>query len=155
MDNSIPEAKPNLTPMTDVVFLLLVFFLVSMKFKTLDMKLEAELPKNAGLAPTRVLVDDTVKLVARLDRPEGDTARLRLDGRDLGRTDDPAAWERLDALARATRARHTANGGDPADVQAEVDAAPLVATGTVVRAVDAFVAADIAAVRFTGTPQPR
>ena len=41
-DEEMP--KPNMTPMIDVVFQLLVFFLVSMKFKTLDMKIEAFLP---------------------------------------------------------------------------------------------------------------
>ena len=49
-DEDIP--KPNMTPMIDVVFQLLIFFLVNMKFKTLDMKIEAFLPKDRGLAAT-------------------------------------------------------------------------------------------------------
>jgi len=148
-DDQIP--RPNMTPMIDVVFQLLVFFLVSMRFKTLDMKIEAELPKHIGGAPLIQRTPTEIKLTARLDRPRDGEARLRLDGRDLGRTDDPASWSRLDGIAREVRARHVANGGDPADVHAEVDAVPLVPTGLVVRTVDAFAAADYANVRFTGT----
>ena len=41
----VKTAKLSLTPMIDVVFLLLIFFMVGMKFKELDRKLEADLPK--------------------------------------------------------------------------------------------------------------
>jgi hypothetical protein len=150
-DEQIP--RPNMTPMIDVVFQLLVFFLVSMKFKTLDMKIEAELPKTVGIDTHPIIREvEPVKLTARLDRPADGVARLRLDGRVLGSTSDPAAWERLGTIVRGVRERHVANGGDPALVEAEVDAVPTVPTGLVVRTVDAFVAADIEHVRFTGTP---
>ena len=39
------KTELSLTPMIDVVFLLLIFFMVGMKFKELDRKLEADLPK--------------------------------------------------------------------------------------------------------------
>jgi biopolymer transport protein ExbD len=149
-DEQVP--RPNMTPMIDVVFQLLVFFLVSMKFKTLDMKLEAFLPKDIGPSPIQTHPEDRVKLTARLDRPASGQARIKLDGRILGNTDDPAAWQRLDTIVRDVRARYVANGGDPSVVEAEVDAVPLVATGLVVRTIDAFAAAEIEHVRFTGTP---
>jgi biopolymer transport protein ExbD len=41
----VKKAELSLTPMIDVVFLLLIFFMVGMKFKELDRKLEADLPK--------------------------------------------------------------------------------------------------------------
>ena len=41
----VKRAELSLTPMVDVVFLLLIFFMVGMKFKELDRKLEADLPK--------------------------------------------------------------------------------------------------------------
>lgn len=41
----VKRAELSLTPMIDVVFLLLIFFMVGMKFKELDRKLEADLPK--------------------------------------------------------------------------------------------------------------
>jgi biopolymer transport protein ExbD len=45
----IEEVKVELTPMIDVVFLLLIFFIVTMKFKVLEGKLETELPKDVGV----------------------------------------------------------------------------------------------------------
>ena len=104
-EHEIP--KPNMTPMIDVVFQLLVFFLVSMKFKTLDMKIEADLPKDVGPSPEIVPRNDPVKLVARLDRPSDGQARVKLDGRNLGSTDDAATWQRLETLTAEVRARAT------------------------------------------------
>jgi biopolymer transport protein ExbD len=45
----IEEVEMDLTPMIDVVFLLLIFFIVTMKFKVLEGKLETELPKDVGV----------------------------------------------------------------------------------------------------------
>ena len=42
------EARLEMTPMIDVTFLLLVFFMATLQFKTLDGKLAAYLPKEAG-----------------------------------------------------------------------------------------------------------
>lgn len=151
-EHEIP--KPNMTPMIDVVFQLLVFFLVSMKFKTLDMKIEADLPKDVGPSPEIVPRNDPVKLVARLDRPSDGQARVKLDGRILGSTDDAATWQRLETLTAEVRARHLANGGDPDVIQAEVDAAPLVASANVIRAIDTFTGANIVKITFRGTPPP-
>lgn len=41
----LKDARLSLTPMIDVVFLLLIFFIVGMKFRELDGKLEAKLPE--------------------------------------------------------------------------------------------------------------
>ena len=71
MINNDEIPKPNMTPMIDVVFQLLVFFLVSMKFKTLDMKIQANLPKDVGPSPEIVVPKPEVKLVARLDHVAG------------------------------------------------------------------------------------
>ena len=68
----------NMTPMIDVVFQLLVFFLCSMKFKSLDMKIEAFLPKDRGLAATPSKPADVPKLVAVLKRQKGEaTTRVK------------------------------------------------------------------------------
>ncbi len=54
----VEETKPddlNMTPMIDVVFQLLIFFMLSMHFKEVEGKLISQLPKDKGLAPTHVL----------------------------------------------------------------------------------------------------
>jgi len=43
---AVKRARLSITPMVDVVFLLLIFFMVGMKFRELDRKLEATLPKQ-------------------------------------------------------------------------------------------------------------
>jgi biopolymer transport protein ExbD len=156
-DEEIP--KPNMTPMIDVVFQLLVFFLVSMKFKTLDMKIEAFLPKDRGLAATITKLEETPKIVAVLKRRsqggvlEGST-RVKVQNQSIGTSDQEDTWTVLMTKAKAILERHVANSGDPADVKGEVDASSLVPTGDVVRAVDAFIAAGLQDVTFVGTPPP-
>ncbi len=146
-DDTLP--RPNMTPMIDVVFQLLVFFLVSMKFKTLDMKIEAQLPKQVGLSDTFVDPPPVTRVSARLVR-SGRATDLRLDGQRLGTADDPATWGRLAASARGIRARHLGAGLAPDDLVAEVDGSRDVATGDVVHAIDTLLAADIGNVQFRG-----
>jgi Biopolymer transport protein ExbD/TolR len=52
----------NLTPMIDVVFQLIIFFMCAMKFKTLERKIEAYLPKDRGLAATPERIDERVNI---------------------------------------------------------------------------------------------
>ena len=156
-DEEMP--KPNMTPMIDVVFQLLVFFLVSMKFKTLDMKIEAFLPKDRGLAATITKLEEKPKIVAVLKRKTTGTVlekstRVRVQNQTIGTSDKDETWNILTTKAKAILDRHVANQGDPADVKGEVDASALVPTGDVVRAVDAFIAAGLQDVTFIGAPPP-
>ncbi|MEZ6017954.1 MAG: biopolymer transporter ExbD [Planctomycetota bacterium] len=43
------DCKLEMTPMIDVTFLLLIFFMCTLKFKTLEGKLSAFLPKDVGV----------------------------------------------------------------------------------------------------------
>ncbi len=151
--------KPNMTPMIDVVFQLLIFFLVTMKFKTLDMKIEAFLPKDVGLAKTLATPEEKPTIVAVLKRRvsagvlEAST-RVKVSNQRIGTSADPATWDVLTKKAEETLKRYMDNGGAREDVKGEVDASSLVPTGDVVRAVDAFIAAGLQDVTFIGTPPP-
>jgi biopolymer transport protein ExbD len=46
------EITGDMTPMLDVVFQLMIFFMCTIKFKTLEGKLTAYLPKDVGVNPT-------------------------------------------------------------------------------------------------------
>lgn len=64
----VDEIKPDMTPMIDVVFQLMIFFMCTIKFKTLEGKLTAYLPKDVGVnttPPTAPLekVDIVVKVL--------------------------------------------------------------------------------------------
>lgn len=65
------QAKPdtdvemNMTPMIDITFQLLIFFIVNLKFKTLEKKLLSYLPTDFGLASQPQIVEEsfmTIKL---------------------------------------------------------------------------------------------
>ncbi len=47
------EAKPDMTPMIDCVFLMIIFF-ICIEFKTLEAKLPAYLPKDKGSSSAKV-----------------------------------------------------------------------------------------------------
>ncbi|MEQ8762475.1 MAG: biopolymer transporter ExbD [Planctomycetota bacterium] len=71
------EVKIELTPMIDVTFLLLVFFLCLIQFKTLDAKLSTVLPKDAGTihtpAPPPI---EKIRVQLRVVGEGGTSARL-------------------------------------------------------------------------------
>jgi len=51
------EVDMQMTPMIDVTFLLLIFFMCSIKFKLLDGKLAAYLPRDVGVNATPIDVE--------------------------------------------------------------------------------------------------
>ncbi len=145
--------RPNMTPMIDVVFQLLSFFLVTMKFKTLDMKIEAHLPRDRSIGnPIPIHTPPAPKITARLSATQPGVVRIKVGPRTIGTTADADVFDRLADAARAVRARHVSFGGDPDQIEAEIDASRLVPTGAVIAAIDAFTAADMTKVTFVGTP---
>jgi len=59
------ESKLDMTPMIDVTFLLLIFFMCTLKFKTLEGKLSAFLPKDVGVIEEPVELKEKIEI--RLD----------------------------------------------------------------------------------------
>ena len=137
----------NMTPMIDVVFQLIVVFLCSMKFRTLDQKLEATLPTKEGIRPDVPQPPEFhPTLTVRLQRSgPGAETRVSLQGSRLGTTaEGEAVWSRLTAATAGFL-------GKSADLVGEIDAGPEVEHGDVVRALDGFVAAGLKNVKFRGT----
>ena len=46
------EGVLNMTPMIDIVFQLILFFLLSLKFKALQFRIESNLPTDRGIQAT-------------------------------------------------------------------------------------------------------
>lgn len=79
-------AEPPMTPMIDVVFLLLIFFLLTMKFTDLEGKLVTHLPRDKGpnSGPAPVPEEVRIYLCAETS-PSG----IRCHREDKGRHDSP------------------------------------------------------------------
>ncbi|MCK6481119.1 MAG: biopolymer transporter ExbD, partial [Planctomycetes bacterium] len=139
------KSETNMTPMIDVVFQLIIVFLCSMKFRTLDMKIEAFLPKDVGLNTTPATAEVEVKVNVKLRRKKGEsqTQIYLLDSR-LGTASGEGIWTTLQ-----TRLKEFVN--KDSKVKAEIDADPDVPHGDVMRTLDSFTAAELANVVFRGT----
>ncbi len=68
------EAKMDMTPMIDMTFLLLIFFMCNLNFKTMEGVLPSYLPKDVGIfggAPTRSPIEPIrIKLLKTSDGAE-------------------------------------------------------------------------------------
>jgi len=143
----------NMTPMIDVVFQLIVVFLCSMRFRTLDHKLEATMPKDRGIQARALPVPSAVHPVlhVRLQRAgPGAPTLLVLQGERLGATSegDPL-WERLRSAAAGVLAKAP-------DLEAQIDPTPDVEHGDVIHALNGLVRAGLTRMEFRGTrPPPR
>ena len=60
------ECKLEMTSMIDVVFLLLIFFLCTLKFKTLEGKLAAYLPKDVGVNTSEAEEIEKVEILVKV-----------------------------------------------------------------------------------------
>ncbi len=138
----------NMTPMIDVTFQLIVVFLCSMKFRTLDQKIEAFLP-YMGQDTVPHPEDVRTKLPLRLRRGPADPATtVLLVGSRIGTTAAEGVWPALAARIREFRDR------DPG-IKGAIDADPDVVHEDVIRALDCFLAAGLVDVEFRGTRPPR
>lgn len=112
------KTQADMTPMIDVVFQLLTFFMLTLKIVSPEGDFNINMPIGA---PSAKSSDDplipaiNVRLIAT---PSGDLASLQLNHRDLG--DGPQAFERLnDEILRLL-----GNPADPANDEMEVEIDP-------------------------------
>ena len=74
------ESELEMTPMIDVTFLLLIFFMCTLKFKTLEGKLSAYLPKDVGVNTTQAEPIEKVEILVRLKK---DASGQKMTGQKL------------------------------------------------------------------------
>ena len=96
----------NMTPMIDVTFQLIVVFLCSMKFRTLDQKIQAFLPKDVGLSTAPAAADVETKIVLKLRRRPGEdvTSVILLENR-LGSGSQEGIWTTVTSRLKEFKAR--------------------------------------------------
>jgi len=174
--NDPDETELNMTPMIDIVFQLIVFFLLSLKFKSVDERIESMLPKTQGTNVTPVFVPDEDLIKLKVFRREGDTPEkaytlVKVDNAEQFRL--PVGWrgrakespERvrryggvLAAIGAVIDRRLQAYGGGAGVVKGEIKAPPprggSVPHGDVVALLDLFMAHGLTDVNFEGQAAP-
>ncbi len=169
----------NMTPMIDVVFQLLIFFMLSMHFKEVEGKLISQMPKDKGPRPERTFVDlrevrvvlcaggDVATHVSNkgkheaIDKP-ADVCRVMVERIEIGdvcktetqpgkAAQNKAVYAALGAKVREIYASLPVVEGRPAPVI--IDADSEVPYEHVIGAVNALKAVDIHAVEFAANPR--
>jgi len=155
------ESKLEMTPMIDVTFLLLIFFMCTIKFKTLEGKLSAYLPKDVGSNTTEAEPKEKVEIQLKVLNPG---TKLSPDEKSAW---DPATGDRfvfgsdrsvqyrvgpkktldLVVLEQQLAALHAA---DP-DRGCTIDARPGIVYGDVVGVLDAALATDFTDITFVAS----
>ena len=170
------ETEMNMTPMIDIVFQLIIFFLLSLKFKTIDRRIDSQLPKDRGLAPTPATPPEFEKIKIKLFRKDKgleDQAwtKIRIDNThtfalpkglwpgtqkgDYGRLAEyDSKFNDIEAVIRQKWAAQ----GNNEEVTGEIAAMPpdggAVPHGDIVRVLDTFVKVGIKKVVFEGAAPP-
>ena len=137
------DAQMEMTPMIDVTFLLLIFFMCTIKFKSLEGKLAAYLPKDMGSAVTEEPPSTPITLTIQVEssgrrmaagaptRAWDGTGEFALVGRRISfglirsQYDDTPAGraalgQYLESLKQANPERPLAIQAGPKTVQADV-----------------------------------
>lgn len=134
----------NLTPMIDVMFLLLIFFVCQLRFRLLDGRLDAYLPRDAGSIRTEESPLEGLRI--RLTRGAGETT-VAVNGRPLEAILSTGSSAAI-PLLRVERALREFRERWP-DLPADLDPDAAVPTGHVVAVLDAAIAAGLPSIRFT------
>ena len=91
--SDIAEEKVDMemTPMIDVTFLLLIFFMCTIKFKTLEGKLAAYLPKDVGVNQSDAEPMEKIDIYIRMEKPG-----RRVQARAYEKLGQEVAWNEGD-----------------------------------------------------------
>jgi biopolymer transport protein ExbD len=139
------DLKLNMTPLIDVTFLILIFLMV-LPFKTLERKVAAFLPKDRGLAKTKIKLEEKPKITVTLKRTKTETqTRVVLMDRPIGVDDQGflALDQQIAAIAKNDK-----------EIPGEINAWPEVPHQDVIRTIDAFMKAEVTDITFVGTAPP-
>lgn len=63
--DSLEEPQLNLTPMIDIVFLLIIFFMVGTKFSEIEQQFDVDLPSASAIEPMSSTPDPMIVTVAK------------------------------------------------------------------------------------------
>ena len=159
------EEGLSMTSMIDVTFLLLIFFMCTIKFKTLEGKLSAYLPKDVGVNSSDAepilkveielrVVEEGVKLQPEKGKPAtqpwtGEGRYVFAPGtRQIMYVVGPKKYTDLNELGKRLSKLHEEDDERPATISARRG----VVYGDVVPVLDAAIEAEFTEVTFVGAP---
>jgi biopolymer transport protein ExbD len=166
------DSSLNMTPMIDIVFQLILFFLFNLRFKSLDYRIETALPKDRGLAATPQIVQDIPSIKVTLFRENADSADAFTKIKVAGGNPilmPPVKWTRdkkldteientLDARYEVVKAQIHALFKANADLKGEIECpppkGPAVPHSDVIRVLDCFLQVGVKEVNFVGQAFP-
>jgi biopolymer transport protein ExbD len=155
------EYKMEMTPMIDVTFLLLIFFLCTIKFKTLEGKLSAYLPKDVGVNTSSAEPIEKVEILIKVTNvgrkvvlnPDGSIkgdwdgeGRFDYVGRELLYAIGPRKTTDLAEIRSRLKDLHKADPERPATI----DARKNTIYGDIVPVLDAALEAEFTEITFVG-----
>jgi len=156
------DSALNMTPMIDIVFQLILFFLLNLRFKSLDYRFDTQLPTNHGINVDNHIVDQPPKLTVslmRLDDAEPALARTKIkfagsewilpahgtyEEREITFA---SLRQKLAAIAKAT-------GLVEGVIKTPAPSGASVPHGDVMKVLDTFMELKLSEVQFEGTASP-
>jgi biopolymer transport protein ExbD len=150
--------KGDMTPMIDVTFQLLIFFMLTIKFKTLEGKLAAYLPKDVGVNTTEAIPKEKTEIKLKVDRegnkleplsdrPWGGEGPYRYDStREIVYSIGPKSTKSLDEVKRRLRDLYNQDPERPATI----DPFPGTVYDDVIRVLDVAIEAGYRDITFVG-----
>jgi biopolymer transport protein ExbD len=162
-----------MTPMIDIVFQLILFFLFSLKFKALSYRIESNLPKDRGIEATPQFVTPipSIKIsLFRLAAEDIDKAQTKIKIGGGNETILPnmkytadhrrtlLREKERDALFNAVTNKIKELKGANPEFKGEIDtprpSGEAVPHADVMRILDCFIQAGVTEVNFVGAPSP-
>ena len=164
-DDLYSNTELPMTPMIDIIFQLLIFFMCSMHFKQLEGKLNSWLPKDKGLNPVSVPKPELQEIRIVMDwdgddkqgrtrvsierRPVGDVAYDRVNAHEP--PEGRSIWQSL--AAQVGGQFQAAKSKFGRDIPVIIDARSKVPWAHVIQALDACKQHNIEKVEFAGSPE--
>jgi biopolymer transport protein ExbD len=167
------ESALNMTPMIDIVFQLILFFMFNMKFKALDHRIDSAIPKDRGIQATAQFVEPIpavkIALFRREEAGQKPYTYIEINDQPPGYkvppvkfTGNPFADEKLHdqryAIFQQIQQRISGLYATNKELKGEIQAPPpkggLVPHQDVMGVLDAFLAAGITEVNFQGAGSP-
>ena len=171
------DTEMNMTPMIDIVFQLIIFFMLTMKFKEIDRRIDSQLPKDRGMAATSDFPEEFEKIkikVFRRNLKEAESEQYTLikvdnthefklpknwKGFANASPEQAAAYSAvIEKVYSVVMGKLRAHPGNKDEVKGEIVAPPpkggAVPHGDVMQILDVFLRAKITDVMFEGKATP-